>query len=99
MATLHVALQEGFLDDTVSIHVGGREVFRRESMRTRLQTGYADSYEMDVADGPLEVRIEVPSQHLASTLTVDVSGAAYLGVSIIAGTIRVRPSREPFGYV
>jgi len=99
MATLHVAMQEGFLDDTVSVHVGDREVLRREKVRTRLQTGYADSCEIEVPDGPVEVRVEVPSQRLASTFAVDVSGAAYLGVSIVAGTIRLRSSREPFGYV
>jgi hypothetical protein len=99
MATLHVALQEGFLDDTVSIRAGDHEVLRREHVKTRVQTGYAGSGDVDVPDGPVELRVEVPSQRLASTVTVDTAEAPYLGVSIVGGAIRLRASREPFGYL
>ncbi len=46
MVLLHIAFQEGFTDDTVVVRVNGREVFRKGSVKTRLQIGYADSFEV-----------------------------------------------------
>jgi hypothetical protein len=36
MSLLHIALQEGFNDDTVVIRVNGSEVFHKAGVKTRL---------------------------------------------------------------
>ena len=45
MPRLHIALQEGFAGDPVSISVDGREIYRKDGVRTRTQIGLADSIE------------------------------------------------------
>ena len=99
MAQLHIALQEGFEDETVVIRVAGREVFRKDNVRTKLQIGFADSFEMDVEEGSMSIEINLPAKGLSKSTELQVSPMVYLGASLIAGTIEYRISREPFGYL
>ena len=97
---LHIALQEGFDGDTVTITVNAQEVFRKQSVQTRRQIGYADAAEVQVAAGEATIRIDVLSRQTSSELTVRVDGPKYVGVSLTAaGAITCRVSQEPFGYL
>ena len=99
MALLHVAMQEGFEDENVVIRVAGKEAFRKDNVRTKLQIGFADSFEMNVEEGPVTIEIDLPSKSLSKSIELQVQNAVYLSVSIIAGKIEYKISLEPFGYV
>ncbi|MCA1991950.1 MAG: hypothetical protein LDL41_07875 [Coleofasciculus sp. S288] len=100
MALLTVDLQDGFAGDFVVIRVNEREVFRREGVKTRFQTGYADSFEVNVQEGSATVEVALPKKNVSKSITVQVSNPIYLGVSITPeGKISYRVSQEPFGYL
>ena len=99
MALLHIAFQEGFTGDTVVVRVNGEEVFRKGNVKTRLQIGYADSFEMNVEEGSVNVEVLLPLKNLSETIVLQVSTAVYVGVSIHEGRIDYRISDQPFGYL
>lgn len=99
MGLLHIALQEGFEDETVVIRVAGKEVFRKDNVRTKLQIGFADSLEVNVEESPITIEIEVAARNLTESIEVEAPNTVYLGLSLIGGEIRHRISSEPFGYV
>ncbi len=87
MALLHIAFQDGFSDDTVVALVNGEEVFRKTGVTTRLQVGHADSFEVTVEGGPVDIRILLPLKDLSEVIQVQVAAATYVGVSIERGKI------------
>jgi len=98
--TLHIALQEGFAGESVTIVVNAEEVFRKQDVKTRWQIGYADAVEVQVPAGPVEVQIAVESRQAATTLMLQVTQPTYVGVSLTAeGTLTSRVSLTPFGYL
>jgi hypothetical protein len=99
MVPLVVNLQDGFADDLVLIRVNGLEVFRKEGVRTKLLLGYADSFEIQVPEGPVSVEVILLSRNLSETILLQVTKAVYLGLSIHDGRIDHRISNEPFGYL
>ena len=99
MGLLHIALQEGFEDETVVIRAAGKEVFRKDNVRTKLQIGFADSFEVNVEEGPVTIEIDLPARSLTESIEVQAQNTIYLGLSLIGGKIRQRISSEPFGYV
>src|SRR2546422_7280448 len=99
MAQLHIAMQEGFEDETVVIRVAGREAFRKDNVKTKLQIGFADSFEMNVEEGSVSIEIDLPKKSLSKSIELQVPNTVYLGVSIIAGKIEYKISPEPFGYL
>ena len=100
MALLHIALQEGFVEDTVAIRVDGREVYQETNVRTRFQIGYADSIDLNVEGCTVNIEVAVPSRSLSESFVLMVSAPIYVGVSITPeDTIEYRLSQEPFGYL
>ncbi len=101
MPTLHIDFQEGFLDDTVVVRVNNEE-YHKQDIRTRLQTGYAGSLEVDVRQSMVHVEVVLPSRGLSKSIPVvfDKTDTTYLGLSVTAeGEISERVSYEPFGYL
>jgi hypothetical protein len=100
MAVLHIALQDGFMNDEVIIHVNGKEVFHQSGIKTRFQISFATSFEIDVPQGAVEVSVNIPSRNQTQSTVLDVSNPTYLGVSVTAeANIEFRISTEPFGYL
>ena len=99
MAQLQVALQEGFEGETVVIRVAGREVFRKDNVTTKLQIGFAESFEMNVEEGSVNLEIALPAKALSKAIDLQAKNTIYVGVSIIAGQVAYRISQDPFGYV
>jgi len=98
MPLLHIALQDGFTGEPVAIAVDGREIYRKDQVRTRTQIGLADSVETAHDAGP--ARIEISARGTSSTLTPTIAGDLYLAVSIAAdGRIDHRTSSQPFRYM
>jgi hypothetical protein len=98
MPLLHIALQEGFTGEPVSILVDGKEVYRKEQVRTRLQIGRADAVEATHDPGPATV--EVHAHNSSATITPTLTGDLYLAISISPdGRIVHRSSGQPFRYM
>jgi hypothetical protein len=87
MALLHIALQEGFTGDDVVVRA-------QEDVTTRLQIGYADSFEVRV-EGEVKIEVLLPLKNLSETIMLQVPPTEYLGVSINEGRIDYRTTREP----
>ena len=98
MVTLAIDLQDGFSDDTVVIRVDGQEIFHKEGVNTDYSLGRADSVEIQVPEGSVNVEVTVPSRHLSDTIVLEVSTTVYLGVSILDDRIDYRISDEMFLY-
>jgi hypothetical protein len=95
---LHIALQEGFAGQPVAISVDGREIYRRDQVRTRTQIGLADSVE--TTHPPGVATVEVRAGEAAATITPTLTQDLYIGVSIGQdGRIAHRSSPQPFGYM
>lgn len=97
-------IQEGFIDDTVSVKINGHEVFRKEHTTTSLLVGTAASFTTYLKEGPVEVSAGIPTRNLARSTRFTVASDTYLGISIVepeiyGDNVRFIVSREPFGYL
>jgi hypothetical protein len=98
MPLLHVDLQEGFLGDAVVATVNGRELFRKDGVRTRTQIGLADSFEIELPPGPTEITLTARGE--TEEISASLSSNLYVGVSITPeGRIVHKQSAHAFGYV
>jgi hypothetical protein len=100
MVPLHIALQEGFSNDSVEIQIDGKEVFRKTEIKTRNQIGFADSFDLNLPEGSLRVSISVPTRQASETITLLLEDPVYLGISLTReGKVTYQISREPFRYL
>jgi len=100
LSELHVALEDGFSGDDVIVRVGGEKAFEAEALRTRLQVGLAGQFTVEVADGDVEVTVEVPGRRITHCQQVTVDGPTWVGISLgERDDVTARISPEPFGYV
>ncbi|HEY7500887.1 MAG TPA: hypothetical protein VH740_20360 [Vicinamibacterales bacterium] len=98
MPQLHIALQEGFGGDPVAIFVDGREVYRKDQVRTRTQIGLADS--VQVAHDPGTAKIDIRVGKKSASFTETLTGDLHIGISIKPdGSIVRRASTEAFKYM
>jgi hypothetical protein len=99
MGRLTIHLQDGFVGDTVSVRVDGKEVFHKTGVRTKLPLGYADVFETEVPEGGAHVEVEVPSRHLSDSFQVQADPRAHVGISIHNDKVGHLVSRKAFGYM
>jgi len=98
MATIRIALQDGFEDETVVIAVNGKEVFNQKNVKTKRQIGKAAGFELKLEPGSADVEVSLPLRKLSDRFAVKVSADVYLGISLVEGRIEHRISSEPFRY-
>ena len=99
MPLLHIAFQEGFTGEAVTVRIDNREAYRNEKLKTRFQIGFAASFEVNVEEGPVSVEVLLPAQGLSESFEVQVASPTYVAVSLDQNKIVHRVSAEPFGYV
>ena len=100
MAVLHLALQEGFTGDEVTVTVDGEQVLHRTEVATRTQIGLAERTDLTVEPGRHTVTVSARGASASIDVDVDVADTAYLGISLDrSGAIEHRVSREPFRYL
>ena len=98
MPLLHVDLQEGFLGEPVVATVNERELFRKDGVRTRTQIGLADSFEIVLPPGPVEIALT--ARGTTHDISTSLSSDLYIGVSITPeGRFVHKQSSQAFGYV
>ena len=97
MPLLHVDLQEGFLGEAVVASVNGRELFRKDGVRTRTQIGLADSFELVLPPGPIAITLTARGE--THDISASLSTDTYIGVSLTPeGRIVHKQSTHAFGY-
>ena len=95
MGDIHVYLENGFENDTVTISTGDEEHIATE-VSTRYQVGLASVVELDVqATTPALVRIEVPEKGLTTEAQVDPAATPYVRVNITDGSLDVQQQAAP----
>lgn len=93
-----IDLQEGFVDDTVTVRIGDHQVFHKEKVSTDLLEGRAESIEAAVPEGPVTVEVSVLSRHLSDKIVLNVPPVSHLGVALSETQLRFRVSDESFLY-
>lgn len=98
MAVLHIALQEGFSDDDVTVTVDGKEVLHGTAVSTRMQIGLAEATDVTLAPG--RHAVTVSARGASESIDVEVEDELHLGISLSrSGAIEHRISRRRFGYL
>jgi hypothetical protein len=95
---IHVALQDGFIDEHVVVRLDGDEVFASESVRTRFQIGLAEEFELDVVSTAAELEFSMPARGVAKTVQIDGGEERWVGASVAGDGLEVVVSDRPFRY-
>lgn len=95
---MHLALQDGFDDDTVVVSLDGREVRRLEGLTTRHQISLARGVDLE-AQGPARVEVSVPARRLSRTEVLPLDAPTYVAISVRDDALSWRIQHEPYGYV
>lgn len=99
MNDLHIALQDGFSNDTVIITVNGREIYNKAGVTTNLVISLADTVTVPIDSRAASVKIDVASKKLSREVALQVIDTPYLGVALSPeGGLAMTPSTEPFRY-
>lgn len=110
MPTLHIHLRDGFTGEPVRVRLGGHTVYDRPDVRTRMQTGLADLFEVPLPDGAPpggpEVTVELPGRGRTEVVRAaapdagaDAAGDLHLALSLAPdGALTHAVSRAGFFY-
>jgi hypothetical protein len=98
MATLHIALEDGFEGKPVTVTVNGEVIFEG-TPRYDLKKGFAKLLSTDVAAGNAQIAIRHDDD--ARELAADVGDAElFVRASVRAGSVHyLPPSTQRYGYV
>jgi hypothetical protein len=99
MTKLKIHLQEGFTGDEVIIEEGGREIYHKQGVKTHPLLGLADNVEHERKDGPIMLKVSVPTKGLTETIKLAAQSPSNLGLSIQGGKIKHHLSDTEFGYM
>jgi hypothetical protein len=91
--TLHVALRDGFRNDTVTITVNGREVYRKTGVTTDLTISFADAVEIPVEGSSARLEVAVDGGPTAS-VEVRLAETPFVAVWLVEGAMRFQTSKE-----
>lgn len=100
MVTLHIALQDGFRDDVITIRVNGEKVFEKSGVTTKLQISYADSFELEIQGGAVTIGIDLPRRNISRSTNLQINSPSYLAINLQSDNkIDFKVSQEPFRYL
>ena len=90
---LFVKLRDGFSNDTVTIKVNGKEVYRKSEVSTDLTISFADAVEVPVEQSVVQLEVAVEGGQ-TRTKEVRVRETPFVDVWIIDGKMELRESKE-----
>lgn len=96
---MHIALEEGFADEAVTLHVNDREAYAKEGVNTDTRIGLADSFELPLEEGLTRITLRLGAEKAPAVIELDFTRSVYLAVSIVDGRVRYRLSDQPFRYM
>ena len=90
---LFVKLRDGFSDETVTISVNGKEVYRKSAVTTDLTISFADAVEIPVPES--KVTLEVAVLHgQRGAKEIMVQETPFVDVWVIEGKMDLRASKD-----
>jgi hypothetical protein len=95
---IHVALQDGFMDEHVVLRLDGDEVFASESVNTRFQIGLANELELEVAGEASQLEFAMPDRGIVEEVRLEAGKERWVGASLIDDGLEVVVSDKPFRY-
>ena len=98
MRTLTIALEDGFVDDHVTVSVDGAVVLDEEHVRTRTQTGHARLVEVPTEADECRVEVALPAGGLRTQVRTDPRRAPNVRVSVRDGRLVAEASTAPLFY-
>lgn len=93
MMRLSVKLRDGFSNDTVTIKVNEKEVYRKSGVSTDLTISFADAVEVPVEQSIVQLQVAVEGGQ-TKTKEVRVRETPFVDVWIIEGKMELRESQE-----
>jgi hypothetical protein len=90
---LSIKLRDGFNNDTVTIRVNGKEVYRKSGVKTDLTISFADAVEVPVEASPVELEVAVEDGPM-KTKQIQVPATPFVNVWISEGEMELRASAE-----
>lgn len=90
---LHVKLRDGFSNDTVTIIVNGKEVYRKSGVSTDLTISFADAVEVPVEESVVKLEVAVEGGQREEK-EIRVRETPFVDVWFIEGTMELRESKD-----
>jgi hypothetical protein len=90
---LFVKLRDGFSNDTVSIKVNGKEVYRKSAVSTDLTISFADAVDVPVEESVIKLEVAVEGGQMEQK-EIRVQETPFVDVWIIEGKMELRESKE-----
>ena len=95
MTKLHIALNDGFADDTVAIRLDGRPVYEKDHVKTDLRISHADGLEAEAPERGATIEVRV--RGVSASAQLHPAERPYVAVNIDPqGKLEIRQSDEPF---
>ncbi len=90
---LHIKLRDGFSDDTVSISVDNKQVYRKSGISTDLTISFADAVIVQVGETDVDLAVSVDGGQSACK-RVRVDQTPFVEVWLLDGKMELRESKE-----
>ena len=86
---IHVALEDGFDDDTVVLRVDGQECYRGDGITTRTQISRAADTQLEVPEGGAALEVDVPTRGVRETVQLAAPLPPVVALSLRDGVVQV----------
>ncbi|MEG4348460.1 hypothetical protein QUA74_01790 [Microcoleus sp. LAD1_D3] len=90
---LSVKLRDGFSNNTVTVEVNEKEVYRKSGVSTDLTISFADAVEISVEESIVKLKVAVEGGE-TETKEVRVQETPFVDVWIVGGKMELRASKE-----
>jgi hypothetical protein len=90
---LFVKLRDGFSNNTVTVEVNEKEVYRKSGVSTDLTISFADAVEVPVEESIVKLKVGVEGGQ-TQTKEVRVQETPFVDVWILGGKMELRASKE-----
>lgn len=90
---LHIKLRDGFTNDTVSITVNEKEVYRKSGVSTNLTISFADAVDVPVETAVVKLVVTVEGGQREEKI-IQVRETPFVDVWLTEGRMELRESKE-----
>ena len=90
---LHIKLRDGFTNDTVSIMVNEKEVYRKSGVSTNLTISFADAVDVPVETAVVKLVVSVESAQRGEKI-IQVRDTPFVDVWLTEGRMELRESSD-----
>ena len=99
MPALHLAFEDGFVDDEVVVALDGHELARAKGLNSSLATALAATRSVQTGAARGELSVSVTGNALQGTVSIDLTATPHVGIAVREGRLVLRPSADPPMYL